>query len=503
MEDLGPQGLDGFDAVVIGAGLAGSVAACRAQELGCRCLLIDKSDDPSAGGNTGLSGGTIHAAGIHMKSPADVIRRRVEEVTGGETDPDLAIAFAEHSARALSWVVKSGVEIEPPGVGQAWRTILAPRRLFDDVHAWRDRGPQRSLQTLHRRLISLGGSILGGGTALDLLPAADSYGVGGVMFGRNGRAHRARASQVLLADGGFQANAKMLNSYIGPFADRIKLRASGSGTGDAIRMAEPFRAQLVKLAYFYGHLLHRSALTSDRLWPMPTLDSLLHLGILVSQSGIRTFDEGLGGIAAANTIARSDDPRGMWIVIGSDGWAAAEREGLVDPLYPTPVQDLEARGGEIYQAADPSELGMLAGINPERLLTTVTTFNDAVANRRLHLLSVPRTGTALALTRSPLRAIPAVPGITFTMGGLHTDAQTRVLDLDGKPIPGLLAAGGSAGGIQGGRTGGYVGGLSTALVFGFLAGEEMFARKLGTAHKRGRARRIPLVTPPHSPVTRR
>ena len=48
--DTGLLGAGRFDAVVVGAGLAGSVAACRAQELGCRTLLIDKSEEPSSGG---------------------------------------------------------------------------------------------------------------------------------------------------------------------------------------------------------------------------------------------------------------------------------------------------------------------------------------------------------------------------------------------------------------------------------------------------------------------
>jgi predicted oxidoreductase len=39
------------------------------------------------------------------------------------------------------------------------------------------------------------------------------------------------------------------------------------------------------------------------------------------------------------------------------------------------------------------------------------------------------------------------------MGGLQTDLQCRVLDLDGSPIPGLYAAGESAGFGGGGMNG--------------------------------------------------
>jgi tricarballylate dehydrogenase len=38
-------------------------------------------------------------------------------------------------------------------------------------------------------------------------------------------------------------------------------------------------------------------------------------------------------------------------------------------------------------------------------------------------------------------------GITFTFGGLRIDADARVLDLSGRPLPGLYAAGELVGGL--------------------------------------------------------
>jgi len=55
------------------------------------------------------------------------------------------------------------------------------------------------------------------------------------------------------------------------------------------------------------------------------------------------------------------------------------------------------------------------------------------------------------------------PAVTFPFGGLAVDADGRVLDGDGAPVPGLLAAGADAGGIQDGRD---VSGLVLGAVFG-------------------------------------
>jgi fumarate reductase flavoprotein subunit len=52
------------------------------------------------------------------------------------------------------------------------------------------------------------------------------------------------------------------------------------------------------------------------------------------------------------------------------------------------------------------------------------------------------------------------------------------LDADERPIPGLLAAGGTMGGLNGGPRSGYAGGWSEAASFGLLAAETAANRSL-------------------------
>jgi predicted oxidoreductase len=60
-----------------------------------------------------------------------------------------------------------------------------------------------------------------------------------------------------------------------------------------------------------------------------------------------------------------------------------------------------------------------------------------------------------------------------TFAGLMTDARARVLDRDGKPVPGLYAAGNDAHSIMGGNylSGGIT--LGPAVVFGYVAGRDL------------------------------
>ena len=79
--------------------------------------------------------------------------------------------------------------------------------------------------------------------------------------------------------------------------------------------------------------------------------------------------------------------------------------------------------------------------------------------------------SAPLLVHPPFYAIPAIAGVTYTMGGIAIDAHARVLRDDGSPIPGLMAAGAVTGGLDGGPRSGYVGGLMKSAVFGYLAGD--------------------------------
>lgn len=71
------------------------------------------------------------------------------------------------------------------------------------------------------------------------------------------------------------------------------------------------------------------------------------------------------------------------------------------------------------------------------------------------------------------------PVLHYTMGGLEIDAESRVIDGNGKPIAGLFAAGEVAGGVHGAnRLGGSS--LLGCVVFGRVSGDSASAYLLQT-----------------------
>jgi hypothetical protein len=75
----------------------------------------------------------------------------------------------------------------------------------------------------------------------------------------------------------------------------------------------------------------------------------------------------------------------------------------------------------------------------------------------------------------PYYAVQVHSGALGTKGGPRTDADARVLDVDGQPIPGLYAAGNAMASVMGMTYGGAGGTLGPAMVFGFLAGRHAAA----------------------------
>ena len=76
---------------------------------------------------------------------------------------------------------------------------------------------------------------------------------------------------------------------------------------------------------------------------------------------------------------------------------------------------------------------------------------------------------------APFYAVKIIPGDIATYHGLVTDAQTRVLDVDRRPIPGLFAVGNDAASIFGGSYPGAGATPGPAMTFGYICGKNFAA----------------------------
>ncbi|HVH77773.1 MAG TPA: FAD-binding protein, partial [Stellaceae bacterium] len=419
------------------------------------------------------AGGIFHVSYHDVKLGRDALLVAINGQTSGEVDPALATAIAEDAGRTVDWLASQGARFTQASPITWHRFTLAPPRAAIGGQDWRGRGPDRMIDQLRRRLEERQGRMFLGTRATSLLL---EYGRVKAIEARSAsELLQIAADAVVIADGGFPANAELFRQYIGPHPDRVLMRHAGTAAGDGLKMAEAAGAALINLDRFYGHLLSRDAMNNDGLWPYPQIDAVATSGIVVNRQSERFLDEGLGGISITNDLARLDDPLCATVICDAPIWETA---GKAAQIPPNP--QLVDAGGTLYLADTLEALAGMAGLPSAALTATVSIYNEAVGHHRLMTL-VPerstRSGQPRRIETPPFFAIPICAGITNTMGGIAIDAHGRVRRPNGSIIAGLYAAGGTTGGLEGGGALGYVGGLIKACVFGLRTAEDAASRR--------------------------
>jgi len=460
--------------VVVGAGLAGLAVALRVAQSGRSVIVLEKGTDDAYLCNSRYTGGLFHIAMDDMAGERDWMLQNVVTATYGRTDVGLAQALVDTAPRTLKWLRAQGIRFIKAGPDGLRKHALAPPGIRQTGlnpggrPYWVGRSGDVMLRNLGQRLAAFGGTVKRGVRARRLL--MEERRCVGVEAEFSGKIIHIRARAVALADGGFQANQDLMRRFISPKPERLMQRNARTSGGDALLMAEAIGAKLVGTESFYGHLLYRNAINDDRFWPYPLLDSLVSGGLVVNASGRRFCDEGRGGIYVANMIARLDDPLSATVVFDSAIWNEGPARDFLLPANPNFLK----AGGTFCTADTVGELATRIGVDPIALEETVEAHNRVAAGQLPNADIVPRTTTkyrSWPIAKTPFLAIPLCAGVTYTMGGIATDPDGRVLSNGNGPISGLFAAGACTGGLEGWNNAGYSGGLSKSSVFGMRAGE--------------------------------
>jgi fumarate reductase flavoprotein subunit len=459
------------DVICIGAGFAGLTAALRAAEQGCSALVLERQTAAKPYNNSRVTTGVFHVASNEVRLGEDGLVKAIMDETHNYAKPELTRAVARNAGRCVDWLIAQGVALAPEEsmsyVANRRHLVLVPRREMKAGLDWPGKGGDVALEQLERRLVATGGRVQRG-VEVAALAMKDGRCVG-VEARHDGGALTYTARTVVIADGGFQANPEMVRGTVTPDPARVRLRATASSTGDGIRMAEAVGARITELGAFYGHVLAREAMQDERLWPYPNIDVVATAAVIVDGTGRRFVDEGRGAVFVTNAIAKLADPLSASVVMTPKIWAEVGVSGVAPPN-----PEMTNNGGHLVEASDIASLAAAIEVPSDALAATLAAYNTALKNGALDRLAPIRTQTkakAWPVEGTPYCAIRVCAGLTNTMGGIDIDAEARVLDQAGRPIPGLLAAGSSTGGLEGGPNAGYVGGVVKAFVLGLLAGE--------------------------------
>jgi tricarballylate dehydrogenase len=477
-------------------------AALSALEQGASVLVLEKAPEYLRGGNSYFTGGLFRfgydgvddlmalmpdlspdeRSRIDLGSyPAATYYADVMRVTEGMSDPQLVQTLVDESYPTMRWMTEQGMRwvlaygrqaLEQDGVMRFWGGLIVEavgggKGLSD-----------RLFELVERQ----GAKVLYRAKATALLTDRRGHVVG--LSVRDAEGYReVPCGSVVLACGGFEANAEMRTRYLGPGWELAKVRGTRFNTGDGIRMALEIGAQS------FGHWSGCHAVAWDLNAPPHGDRNIGDLyqkhsypfGVIVNIDGMRFVDEGADfrnyTYAKYGREILFQPQRAAFQIFDE------KTRHLLRDEYSIPQVSM-VKADTVDALAD----GL--GIDRGGLVGTIAGFNAAVQpgdfkptvldGKGTAGIDPPKSNWAMPIDTPPYLGYAVTCGITFTFGGLKVNAGTRVLDTEDAPIAGLYAAGELVGGLfyhnyPGGA------GLMAGAVFGRIAGAEAARHALAAA----------------------
>jgi 3-oxosteroid 1-dehydrogenase len=306
----------------------------------------------------------------------------------------------------------------------------------------------------------------------------------GVLAQRNGRPLRVRANHgVLLNAGGFSHNEAMRAQYGRQPASTKWTAANPGDTGEVIAAAMRHGAatDLMEEAWWIP-----SSVQPDGSPLYAVYERSKPHAILVDSSGSRYVNEA----ASYMEVGQAMYERNASVPAIPSWWVMDSRNrrrymwGLT-PGGLTPRKWLSS--GYIRKADTLEELAAQCDIDPRGLTQTVERFNRGAVNgsdpefhkgERAYdrYYGDPRqkpNPCVGPVDKPPFYAIALYPGDVGTCGGLLTDEHARVLDRDGRVMPGLYAAGNCTASVMGRTYPGAGASIGASFAFGWIAAQHM------------------------------
>lgn len=318
----------------------------------------------------------------------------------------------------------------------------------------------------------------------------------GLVVEKDGKRIQLKAKRgVLLGAGGFERNQEMRDQYLNkPTNAEWTATPVGCNTGDAHRAGEAAGAQLALM---------------DWSWGVPTMDvpkEPAFRGIFVERSlpgcmvvnakGQRFLNES-GPYPEFQQAMLAEQAKGnggapAWIVFGADFRA----QNPMGPLMPgSAVPDSKLRKSWLntvyWKGETLEELAKQIGVDAEGLKDSARKMTEYAKTGKD--LDFDRGGNVFdryygdprmknpnlgAIDKGPFYAMRFWPGEIGTKGGLLTDREARVLDKEGKIIPGLYCVGNNSASVMGPSYPGAGATLGPAMTFAYRAIAEMQGKAL-------------------------
>ena len=452
---------EAVDAVVIGSGYAGLVAAA---EAACHCesvLVLEKM--PYLGGNSRIAGGGYCCWDSKLKLREklglgeDSWRLHYEDTlaAGGSYNfPDLVEVLAKEAPAGLDLLVDAGIPFRDslPRIGghSAYRSYQMACTGSEAIEKLVAKCRETGRVEIRKRaevsaFVEEDGAVRGVEVRFDGAPGSKRI--------------RARRG-VIIASGGYARDVELRSAYRPTLTDAFNCTNHKGATGEVIRYAEEVGADVVHMEFV-------------QLYPCadPSTGGIDQGAFLCySGTGYGLIYVTREGGRFVNELASREEVSSAQMALGEAPTYSILNGSIFSQLGigADEVEKLVSRGRAI-RAGSAEDLANRVGFDPEVFAETVLRHNEAIMVGVDEDFGKPMTSQMSPLVGGEWYAIPQWPSVHYCMGGLRIDTHARVLDIWQRPIPGLYAAGEVCGGVHGiDRLGGN--GIAECIVFGRRAG---------------------------------
>ncbi|QYJ03000.1 FAD-binding protein [Nocardioides panacisoli] len=439
-----PADTEQYDVVVVGFGIAGGCAALEAARAGARVLLLERA--AVHGGTSSMSGGHFYLGGGTAVQQATGHEDSAEEMAryliASTKDPDETKirCYADGSVAHFDWLEALGFEFErsyfpgkaviQPGTEglmftgneKVWpfRDDIAPAPRGHKVPVPGDTEGTKLVMDLLRDRVTEAGVEVRYETGATHLVVTESGDVAGVAWRSFEHTGAVCAAGVVIAAGGFVMNTDMLEEYTPALTEKLFTLGSTYDDGLGIRLGQSVDAALEHM--------EEPFITAPFYPP-----SSLVKGVIVNRRGERFVAE--DSYHARTSAAVLREPGATAYLIADSDHMGEQRMPLV------PLKDGYETVGEMEAALD-----LPAG----SLAATLARYDEYAArgedpdfHKHPDWLAPQTTGPWGVFDLSLGTALYA----GFTLGGMRTDLDGRVLREDRSAIAGLYAAGACASNI--------------------------------------------------------
>ena len=450
------------DAVIVGYGCAGPVAAIDFAKQGLASILLEKADQDNAGGNCSVSGGYV------MQCPDKAQPNTVEGIltsTANGVSKEYAEAVLPYINEAPEYLMNLGVQLDTESFqGLAFAHsddyVCGGMAFFKCLEA----AVNENADSIDVRY---------GTPAIDLVQNPVTHEVYGVKAGTPEKPLYFKARRgVIMATGGFEADAAMVNAVFGPGLSYPTIGApTNTGDGAKMLMRAGAKVQNYSKCLEFAAMGFRKASeevgTGLTLPGYPTETSY----IFVNRDGKRFMDETatLQHSKDDNVFTYSRFEGGLHSGADDTGYPNVPAFMIFDEAHMTagPIMSSDNMGWNsrgVYTWSDDNQAELEAGwivkadtleelagkiggadmwgnecsIDPDGLVEQVEAYNQACEDGIDEEFG---RSDLQPIGNGPYYAAEIIPVTLYTIGGAAVGENAQVLDWSDQPIDRLFAAG--------------------------------------------------------------